>query len=322
MSDNHPQLHGEGSILPVQSAGSSTHSVTGGSKIQAAGANGEIQHVIYLAENIGTLYNSADCSDVMLKVEGVVFPAHRVILAARSEYFRALLFNGMRETRDTEVELVDTPVNGFKMLLKYIYTGKLSLSSLKEELVLDILGLAHKYGFSELELSISEYLKAVLNVRNMCTIYDAAHLYSLWSLSDVCLNFADKHASEVLSTQGFLQLSASAVELMIQRDSLCAPEIDIFRAVREWVRQHPQQVEEADMILAKLRLPLMKLDDLLNVVRPSGLLSSDAILDAIKEQQEKKSVELTYRGFLLPDVNVATVAFNASVLTEVSVALN
>uniref|UniRef100_A0A914S508 BTB domain-containing protein n=1 Tax=Parascaris equorum TaxID=6256 RepID=A0A914S508_PAREQ len=72
---------------------------------------------------------------------------------------KALLFNGMRETRDTEVELVDTPVNGFKMLLKYIYTGKLSLSSLKEELVLDILGLAHKYGFSELELSISEYLK-------------------------------------------------------------------------------------------------------------------------------------------------------------------
>lgn len=42
---------------------------------------------------------------------------------------------------------------------RYIYTGKLSLSSLKEELVLDILGLAHKYGFSELELSISEYLK-------------------------------------------------------------------------------------------------------------------------------------------------------------------
>ncbi|KHN80456.1 BTB/POZ domain-containing protein 9 [Toxocara canis] len=315
MSDNHPQLHGEGALLPLQSGGSSTHSIPGISKIQAAGANGEIQHVIYLAENIGSLYNSTDCSDVMLKVEGVIFPAHRVVLAARSEYFRALLFNGMRETRDSEVELVDTPVNGFRMLLKYIYTGKLSLSSLKEELVLDILGLAHKYGFSELELSISEYFKAILNVRNMCTIYDAAHLYSLRSLSEVCLNFADKHASDILLTQGFLQLSASAVELMIQRDSLCAPEIDIFKAVREWVRQHPEQVEEADMIVSKLRLSLMKLDDLLNVVRPSGLLSSDAILDAIKEQQEKKSVELTYRGFLLPNVNVATTALNAAVLT-------
>ncbi|VDK53261.1 unnamed protein product [Anisakis simplex] len=241
MSDNHPQLHGDASFLPLQSGGSSTHSLAGSSKLPAAGANGEIQHVIYLAENIGVLCNSADCSDVTLKVEGVAFPAHRVILAARSEYFRALLFNGMRESRNSEIELVDTPVNGFKMLLKYIYTGKLSLSSLKEDLVLDMLGLAHKYGFSELELSISEYLKAILNIRNMCTIYEAANLYSLRSLSDVCLNFADKHASEVLATQGFLQLSASAVELMIQRDSLCAPEIEIFKAIREWVRQHPEQ---------------------------------------------------------------------------------
>lgn len=52
------------------------------------------------------------------------------------------------------------------------------------------------------------------------------------------------------------------------------------------------------MIVARLRLSLIKLDDLLNVIRPSGLVASDAILDAIKERSEKKSGELTYRGFL------------------------
>lgn len=313
MSDNHPQLHSDGTLMQLQNGGSSSHNLPG--KMQGSGANGEIQHVIYLAENIGSLHATGDCSDIVLKVEGIQFRAHRVILAARSEYFRALLFNGMRESHYSEVELVDTSADAFKILLKYIYTGKLSLSSLKEELVLDVLGLAHKYGFSELELGISEYLKAMLSVRNMCTIYGAAHLYLLRSLSEVCLNFADKHASEILSTQGFLQLSANAVEQMIQRDSLCAPEIDIFKAVREWVRHHPDDTEGAELVMSRLRLPLIKLDDLLNVVRPSGLISSDAILDAIKEQQEKKSVELTYRGFLLPNVNVATAGFNASVLT-------
>lgn len=58
------------------------------------------------------------------------------------------------------------------------------------------------------------------------------------------------------------------------------------------------KVEDIELIVSKLRLPLMKLNDLLNVVRPSGLLSADAILDAIRDQQEKKSGELTYRGFL------------------------
>ena len=66
--------------------------------------------------------------------------------------------------------------------LRYIYTGNMSLGSLKEDLILDILGLAHLYGFQELETSISEYLKAVLSVRTVCLIYDTASLYQVTSL--------------------------------------------------------------------------------------------------------------------------------------------
>ena len=43
----------------------------------------------------------------------------QVILASRSEYFRALLFGGMRETNQQEVELVDTPLPAFKHLLRW-----------------------------------------------------------------------------------------------------------------------------------------------------------------------------------------------------------
>ncbi|VDN06429.1 unnamed protein product [Thelazia callipaeda] len=313
MSDNHPQLRHDCTLKLFQKLES------------AVGSGGEIYHVNYLADHIGSLYKSGECSDITLKVEGCLIPAHKIILAARSQYFRALLFNGMRESRNTEIELFDTPLNGFKMLMnlyRYIYTGKLLLSSIKEELVLEVLGLAHKYGFTDLEICISDYMKAVLNVRNVCTIFSAAHLYSLHSLCEVCLNFADKNATETISTQGFLELPANAVEQMVQRDSLCAPEIDIFRAVKEWIRMHPESVEEAQMIIARLRLSLINLDDLLNIVRPSGLVASDAILDAIKERNEKKSGELNYRGFLLPNVNVMTSTFNASVLTgEGSIAL-
>ncbi len=70
-----------------------------------------------------------------------------------------MLFGGMRETNEKEVELLETNIDSFRVLLKYIYTGKLSLSNLSEELVLDVLGLAHKYGFTELEQAVSEYLK-------------------------------------------------------------------------------------------------------------------------------------------------------------------
>jgi BTB/POZ domain-containing protein 9 len=43
--------------------------------------------------------------------------------------------------------------------MSYIYTGRLNLSSMSLELVLDLLALVHRYGFTELETAIPEYLK-------------------------------------------------------------------------------------------------------------------------------------------------------------------
>uniref|UniRef100_A0A0N5AMB9 BTB domain-containing protein n=1 Tax=Syphacia muris TaxID=451379 RepID=A0A0N5AMB9_9BILA len=256
-----------------------------------------------LADNIGALFLDSTFCDVKLKVSENVIPAHRIILGSRSQYFRALLYNGMKETKETEIELLDTPYEAFKHLLSYMYTGKMTLYSLKEEAILDILCLAHKYGFVDLEESISEYLKVKLNVCNVCDIYGTAHSYSLTSLIEFCLNFADKNAGMIILSPGFLQLPASAIVKMIQRDSFCAPEIEIFKAD-----------QESEQIVSQLRLPLMTLSDLLNIVRTSGLISADLILDAIKEQQERKSVELTSRGFLLPNINVATSTYNARVI--------
>lgn len=53
---------------------------------------GEIQHSHHLAEQIGQLLLNEDCSDVILIVEGTRFPAHKVILAARSTYFWFKIF--------------------------------------------------------------------------------------------------------------------------------------------------------------------------------------------------------------------------------------
>ena len=45
--------------------------------------------------------------------------------------FRALLFGGLRESHQAEVEIKDTNLTAFKVLLKYIYTGWVSLGSEK-----------------------------------------------------------------------------------------------------------------------------------------------------------------------------------------------
>ena len=51
-------------------------------------ALGDVEHVNQLSDNIGALFMHDSYSDITLVVDGQNFVAHKVVLAARSEYFR------------------------------------------------------------------------------------------------------------------------------------------------------------------------------------------------------------------------------------------
>ncbi|XP_014211597.1 BTB/POZ domain-containing protein 9 [Copidosoma floridanum] len=275
-------------------------------------SSGDVEHTNFLSEDIGALYLADDYSDVTLIVNNQRFNGHKAILAARSQYFRALLFGGLRESTQNEIELKEPTLPAFKALLKYIYTGHMSLANQHEEIILDILGLAHQYGFIELEASISDFLKEILNVKNVCIIFDAARLYHLEFLMKVCYEFMDKHAFEILQHESFLQLSSGALNDLLARDSFYALEIDIFMAVQSWVKANPGI--EADKVLQQVRLSLISVQDLLNVVRPTSLVSPEDILDAIAASTQTRNLNLNHRGLLLLDENVAHVRCGAQVL--------
>ncbi|XP_045446024.1 BTB/POZ domain-containing protein 9 [Melitaea cinxia] len=281
---------------------------------------GDIEHISHLSEHIGSLCLSSEYSDVTLIVEGVRIPAHKVILAASSDYFRALLYGGMREANQAEVEL-QAPLLAFKALLRYVYSGHMGLSLLREDTVLDMLGLAHQFNFPELEAAVSDYLRQVLALRNVCAVLDAARLYGLDALMDYCYNFLDRNAAEVLQHDTFLQLSVDALQGLLERDSFFAPEVDIFKAVCNWFNANQQWVKsesgmaQVEKILKCVRLTLMSLEELLTVVRPFSLVTPDMLLDAIQEKTQTKSTDLRHRGLLVPEENVATPKRGARVIS-------
>lgn len=180
---------------------------------------------------------NSEYSDVTFIVEGTKLPAHKILLAARSSYFRALLYGGLAETSQNEIEL-KVPLEAFKALLDYIYTGCMSLAKMKEENILDSLGLANQYGFESLELAISAYLTNNLSLKNCCAILDAARLYNLETLSDVCMTFMDRNSTELLNSSTFKTLSQDSLCTLLERDSFFAPEVQIFNAVYDWCKNN------------------------------------------------------------------------------------
>lgn len=270
------------------------------SRLSNSGFQGDVDHVQLLSSQLKSLLSSEEFTDVIFKVEGQKFNCHRIILSARCDYFRALLYGGMREANShEEIGLQDTPAASFRVLLEYLYTGIVSLKDLKEEDVIDLLGLAHKYGLLALQTAIGNFLESRINVKNVSLIYDVSCLYSLQQLRDNCLMFMDHNAIDILETEGFTNLSEAAVITIISRDSFCAPEVKIFKAVSKWIVINKEENgKDYKHILKIIRLPLISLQDLFHSVRESELYPSDVILDAIQMKTECKVNDMPFRGHL------------------------
>jgi len=254
---------------------------------------GEISHVGGHVVQIGELFLNDLFSDVTLLVEGQALKAHRAILAAKSDYFRTLLTSGMKESHSKEVELKETPIKGFRLLLRYIYTGHMSLMEQELQVVLDILGLAQKYCFTVLETSVTNHLCSILDVERVCQIFQYASMYDIKPLVESCYEFIDDHGEEVLEHPSFLKLPQNLVTDIFSRDSLGVPEVKIFKAAQKWLEGNKKDNEDkttssdiATQVMSKVRLELIPVNDLLSVIRPSGIVSQDTLLETIESSMK------------------------------------
>jgi BTB/POZ domain-containing protein 9 len=49
----------------------------------------------------------------------------------------------------------------------------------------------------------------------MCLVYDVANLYQLRALMEACRQYADRHATDILQSDAFLQLSPVMLNITV-----------------------------------------------------------------------------------------------------------
>jgi len=58
---------------------------------------------------------------------------HRSILSARCPYLKVMFTSGMKESKEMEIPVTDVDIDTFRLMLQYLYTGKLEFESLNEQ---------------------------------------------------------------------------------------------------------------------------------------------------------------------------------------------
>ncbi|XP_017153308.1 BTB/POZ domain-containing protein 9-like [Drosophila miranda] len=256
---------------------------------------------VLLAFDLNTLCMNNLYSDVSFIVEDQRLPAHRMILICRSQYFSELLSGGISESEGQQIRL-EAPLEAFKVILGYLYTGSLPLSTLEVDAIIKVLGLGNMYGLLEVEVTIARHLQKNLAVSNVCTILDTARVFNLEELATKCLDFMCKKGYLLLEHDSFQTLSKELLEEVLQRDTFLAYEGNIFEAVCKWSRHNP--CVDIKSVISLVRLPLISVRDLVRVVRPSGIFDPDTILEAI--DKAIRPTDLAFRTGVCPGLDLAS----------------
>ncbi|XP_030901310.1 kelch-like protein 32 isoform X8 [Melopsittacus undulatus] len=135
--------------------------------------------------------------DITLIAEEQKFHAHKAVLAACSDYFRAMFSLCMVESEADEVNLHGVTSLGLKQALDFAYTGQILL---EPGVIQDVLAAGSHLQLLELLSLCSHYLIQELNSFNYLDLYKLADLFNLTLLENAVVDFLVKHLSELLKS--------------------------------------------------------------------------------------------------------------------------
>ncbi|XP_054728397.1 kelch-like protein 22 [Anastrepha obliqua] len=169
----------------------------------------QIIHSEALMKGLNALRCAEKLFDVTLLVEGRTFKAHRVVLAACSDYFCAMFTDAMREAHQSEIKLNGINAHGLELLLEYVYTSKLELD---RNNVQDVLSVSTHVQMKAAIDACSHFLESQIDLDNCVAIAALADLYSLEPLKKKAYRYMCSRLDEFAQTPDLLSLTLDQFE--------------------------------------------------------------------------------------------------------------
>ena len=209
--------------------------------------------------------------DVRLGVGEDVFPAHRNVLAAESDYFYAMFTGGMKESKQEVIELKDENISGYalRIILDSIYRGQLLMTETKD--VFKILTTANHLQVSSIvqqccDVLDNELVQRRLDVQTYRQLSTFADVHGLKNLQEATQRKMASMYKDICETEEFLShIDEDQLLKLLSRDDLNAPlESFVFKSVMQWIKyKKEERMAEAAKVIGAVRLGLVDIKEVL-----------------------------------------------------------
>ncbi|XP_078054607.1 kelch-like protein 26 isoform X2 [Mustelus asterias] len=232
-------------------------------------------HSATLLRGLALLRAREQLLDVVLMVNAVMFRVHRAVLAACSDYFRAMFTGGMREAGQDVIELKGVSAKGLKHIIDFAYSAEVTLDL---DCIQDVLGAAVFLQIVPVVELCEQFLKSAMSVETCLNIGQMATTFNLSSLKESVDVFTFAHFLQIAEEEDFLQLPLERLVFFLNSNKLKnCNEIDLFHATIRWLQFDESRRANAHLVLCYIRFPLMRSSELVDSVQTQAVMVEDPL---------------------------------------------
>jgi hypothetical protein len=142
--------------------------------------------------------------------------ANRLVLGARSEVFRAMFSNGMKEQSAPTIRIQDCDSNAFAQIVSYCTTDECeALSSCGADLCISMLELANFYKLETLVAKCELQLVSFVDCENASQLLTVAERLSATQLRGAVLEYIYTNIKDIIQTLSFQQLDKDIMNMIL-----------------------------------------------------------------------------------------------------------
>lgn len=224
-----------------------------------------------------SLLENESLSDVSFSIDGQLIPAHRFILASRSNVFYNPFFGVKTSTAPDShrfITIDDISIGTFKALLSGIYTNRLQIS---QQNIAELLYAANKYEVNCLSQICIDHIETNMNESNVLHIFDFLYTkkvsfpLQMKLLRYICNNFYvkfnDRLCLTAITNENALK---HLIEQLVEIDHLSDNgrfEYDLFEMLIEWAKMTCEQ----NLVPIDIGHMRMYLKDILPLIRITNM---------------------------------------------------
>jgi len=207
---------------------------------------------------MGQMWREGSLTDCEVRVEGRVFTAHRIVLAACSTFMRAAFTVGLAETATASVVLEEVDPAVFEAVLEFCYAGECTFD---ESLSLTVLQVASRLGIEPLETQVVAHITKRIDPAMCLEVWKAGDALSLPAVVEAAKKCATEAFVEVAGQDAWPAVPVPWLECILASDELVVDkEEQVFEALTRWhtAQRPPPPAEALNRLLALVRWPLME----------------------------------------------------------------